>query len=421
MSAVRRTALVGAVAILFSGLVVLGTTTQASAYGSYTPPNGVKINNPLRSDQRWRIFNTIINTIRSVPPGGKIRIASWNIRSDSAVRALVRAHRRGVSVRVLMDYGNDDPTRLPNPGFNWMRSQLRKDNNSARKPDMKSWARVCHASCESDHGMMHSKFFLFSRSGKARYIVMHGSANLTRVAAVDQWNNLYTIHNKPIFDYMIGRFYQMAPDHFWARPTKYQGWRNIKIWNFPWAAPFTGDPIINQLDKVRCGGVSGGTGYKGHTLIRIAQTVIGDRRGIAIAKKLAQLRGRGCKVRLVFTLLNPTARKILDDAGVWRHIVAKDPDQDYVYDKYLHLKAMTISGNWNGYSNARVAFDGSHNWNSMSLRSDETFAQVNFRGAFKAYSTFVDYYLYHPLPVRTPPTNSTERSSINQFAKVQVD
>jgi hypothetical protein len=145
---------------------------------------------------------------------------------------------------------------------------------------------------------------------------------------------------------------------------------------------------------------------------------MGDRRGISIAKKLASLQRSGCRVRLVFTLLNTTARKTLDAAGIWRHIVAKDPDKDYVYDKYLHLKAMTVAGGYNGRTNVRMAWDGSHNWNSMSVRSDETFAQVHTANAFRAYSRFVDYYLYHPLPVRRPPANAR---GINPYAKVQVD
>ena len=41
------------------------------------------------------------------------RIASWNFRSPAISRALIRAHQRGVSVRVIMDYGNWNPD-IPN-------------------------------------------------------------------------------------------------------------------------------------------------------------------------------------------------------------------------------------------------------------------------------------------------------------------
>lgn len=427
MGVVRRTAVWSVLALVVSGLGVFATPSSASAIDHYRPPNGVTINNPLgNTSDKWRIFNKIVRTINSIPAGGKIRLASWNIRSDAAYRALVNAHRRGVSVRVIMDWGNQDPDRLANPGFWWMTRQLHKYNNKARRTDMKSWSKLCRASCEGDTGMMHAKFFLFDKGRTARpserYIVMHGSANLTKVAATNQWNNLYTIKRLQVYAFMLHRFYQMTADHYWANPLAKGVFPGLNLWAFPWRGRgAVGDPVMNQLNAVRCSGATGGTGYHGHTLIRIAQTVLGGDRGIRIANKLADLEQHGCRVRMVFTLLNNQAAHILRTAGIWRHVLAKDVDRDYVYETYLHLKAMTISGNWNGVSNTRVAFDGSHNWNAVSVRSDETFARISFPGAFDAYSAFVDHYLYHPVAVAPPGVVPEGRSGINPWSKVQVD
>ena len=416
-----------ALALVVAGLVMLAPTA-ASAADRFLPSNGVTINNPIGTTaDRWRIFNKIVKTINAIPPGGKIRVASWNIRSDAAYRALVNAHRRGVSVRVIMDWGNQDPTRLANPGFWWMTRELSKYHNQDRRPFMRSFSRLCRASCEGDTGMMHAKFYLFDYGYKTpitrRYVTMHGSANLTTVAAKNQWNNLYTSRRPALFTFMKDRFDQMMLDHFWQNPLDIGTFPGLKMWAFPWRGDnAAGDPVLNQLDLVTCSGATGGTGYHGHTLIRIAQTVLGGDRGIRIATKLAELQHRGCKVRLVFTLINNKAAAILRQAGVWRHTVAKDVDGDYVYETYLHLKAMTISGHYGKQTDARVSFDGSHNWNAVSVRSDETFAKITYPSAFYAYSAFVDHYLFHPLPIRPEGTivNGT-RTAVDPWSKVEVD
>ncbi len=106
---------------------------------NYTPPPGVRFNNPLGSeDSRRNIIRHLIRTIDSVPKKEQIHIASWNVRSDAIIDALIRAHvRRKVSVRVVMDRLNANPTN-PNFGVNRLENAL-KIGNGKRKQANKSF------------------------------------------------------------------------------------------------------------------------------------------------------------------------------------------------------------------------------------------------------------------------------------------
>ena len=131
----------------------------------YTPRGGVTFNNPLAgTDSRRAIIRHLLRTVNSVPGKQTIRIASWNIRSDELADALIEAHRRGVSVRVVMDRLNANPDNR-NDTFNRMKNAFKGDDK--RKPEMRSSTKRCVSSCRYGGGIAHSKFFLFSQAGKA--------------------------------------------------------------------------------------------------------------------------------------------------------------------------------------------------------------------------------------------------------------
>src|SRR6185369_2416185 len=119
-----------------------------------------------------------------------IRIASWNIRSSNITSALLRAHNRGVSVQAVMDRSNWN-AQNPNPDAARLKAGLKKKQKK-RKAANKSWLRQCGGACRGPHGIAHTKFFLFSKAGKAKDIVIYGSNNATELAAEIQWNDVYT-------------------------------------------------------------------------------------------------------------------------------------------------------------------------------------------------------------------------------------
>ncbi|MGM3367013.1 hypothetical protein ACS212_23140, partial [Escherichia coli] len=53
-----------------------------------------------------------------------------------------------------------------------------------------------------------------------------------------------------------------------------------------------------------------------------------------------------------------------------RHLV-RDYDGDGQFDKYFHMKAMTVVGNVGGDRSGWVTLNGSANWSSLAAASDE--------------------------------------------------
>src|SRR4051794_38746231 len=157
----------------------------------YTPRYGAKFNKPYGNRvSRGRLIHHVVRTIDSSPASvrprpasgarvpcpshsrffpSRIRISLYSIANRAFVDALIRAHRRCVSVQLLMNNHLDATTSR-----SWG-ALLKAIGNDRRK---RSWTRRCVGGCRG-HAVLHSKFYLFSHAGNARNVVMVGSSNMT--------------------------------------------------------------------------------------------------------------------------------------------------------------------------------------------------------------------------------------------------
>jgi len=422
-------------AALVAGLSsIIGAPAATATPDNYTPPQGVRFNNPLAGEKSRRaIIRHLIRTINSVPKRESIRIASWNVRSDAIVNALIRAHvRRKVSVQVVMDRLNANKDN-PNFGVNRLEGALKIDNGK-RKEVRKSFLRKCVSACRASRGIAHTKFFLFSKAGTARNVVMYGSANATDLAANAQWNDLYTIRrDATIYGEFDLVFNEMTKDRNVPQP--YLSWSTLDGKFTDYFYPFKGagtekDPVLSELNKVVCAGATGNTGTNGKTKIRIAQTSMHGERGIAIASRLMQMHNRGCDIKIVYAVFGNEILSIFRNKGPrpmpFRQI-AQDFTRDGVYDRYLHLKAMAISGNYDGVTDAKVVFNGTANWTSVALASDEIVAKIYGGKLARQYNRWVDFLYANPpkfssLPLGTTTVGLTAARSADLLARgVVVD
>ncbi|WP_372728872.1 phospholipase D-like domain-containing protein [Nocardioides sp.] len=378
----------------------------------YTPRGGVKFNNPLAAaDSRRRIIRHLLRTVNSVPGKEKIRIASWNFRSDELADALIRAHRRGVSVRVLVDRLNSNPDNR-NDTFIRMTKAFRGDKN--RKPEMRSFTRRCVSSCRYKGGIAHSKFFLFSRAGKATDVVIHGSFNATDLASHSQWNDVFTVRGRTaIYDEFVHVYDQMVKDKAVKQPYLSGTHGKFTSYFYPYKGEGTEkDPLLKELAKVRCQGATGGSGTNGRTKIRIAQTSMHGDRGKAIAGRLRQMWQRGCDVKIVYAVFGNEVLRILRQTNrgpVPLKQIAQDFNLDGVYDRYLHMKNMSLSGVYAGDSAAEVTWNGSANWTSVALASDETVMRIFDPKLRRQYSDWVDWLYANP-----PAYTAQEQAVVNE-------
>jgi phosphatidylserine/phosphatidylglycerophosphate/cardiolipin synthase-like enzyme len=329
----------------------------------YRPSPGVTFNRPGQQ----AVNNKLLRAIRHSQHGSKIRAMTWNFNSWVFVRALRSAHKRGVSVRILMarSLAREQGARGP---YNTLRRALRKQD---RRREMRSWFHTCSNSCRGRGGAMHAKMYLFSKTGAQPRVVMSSSANMTGASASSQYNDMYTVRgSKRAYKNSIKVFNEASKD----RPARARGYSagSIKGWFQPRTG--RGDLVSKMLNRVKCKGARG-AGIKGRTSLRIAQDVILGKRGIRIAKKIKQLHRRGCNIRLVYSQLGGKIWRILQ--GVPRNHLVRDSDGDGAYDVYLHMKAMAISGHYGGRRGARLVYQGSENWSSLASISDEQGLVIN--------------------------------------------
>jgi hypothetical protein len=364
----------------------------------FTPASGPTFNNPYGGKTATRaIIRKLLRTIDSVPRGGNIRIASWNVRSNNITQALLRAHRRKVSVRVIMDYSNFKPGN-PNIDARHLRQGLRKGNKK-RKPARKSWLRECKGACRGPHGIAHTKFYLFSQAGKAKKVVIYGSNNATELAATIQWNDIFTqVGNKQMYSDFNSVFKEMSKDKKpkggGYREFDYPRMTTIFYPNAGKDAP-TADPDLKRLNQIRCNGTTGGVGTNGHTKIRIAQTAMHGDRGIRLAQRLATMQRRGCDIKVVYAMFGNRVVQILRQAGIGLTHLAWDRNDDGIYDRYLHMKTMAVAGRIGKDTEAFLTVNGSANWTQVAQVSDEVVGVLPRSGITRKYIRWIDFLFHH--------------------------
>jgi len=392
------------------------TTTDATTAAqvkkkSFHVVAGSAINNPLGTKARRNvILNKIQGAINHARGGSTIKIMSWNFMSQPGVKALLRAQRRHVRVRLLMSDSNMSAD-VPNPYFRQLRAGLNKGNKAMHlKANRQSHAKLCHKSCRGRRGTAHAKYYLFSHTGTSRDVLMEGSANFTAAAANNQWNDLRTFVGQPKwYDFATKIFDQMWAD----KPVKKQFQRLDGTTDTLAFGPETSgfkssaDPWISLLSKVRCrNAVDGNANH--HTVIRLAPDVMRNERGMEVARLLKTLWNNSCDVHIGYTILGHDIYKYLKaDTGRGpvpiEHLV-QDADHDGQFDNYFHLKVMTINGVVGNNRNAHVMVNGSSNLSAYSKVSDENMGIFWRKNMVKRYQSFIDYWFDNP-----PPDNDSSQ------------
>ena len=150
--------------------------------------SGPFFNDPHLAKGHFQIERRVIKTINNTPKGSSIRIAIYSFDRLPVAHALVAAHRRGVQVQMLL---ND---HWETPAMKVVRAEIGKNRGEG------SFIYKCKQSCRgaaNEFNNLHTKFYLFSQAGKSEDVLAVGSANMTRNAAVHQWNDLYFTSRRP--------------------------------------------------------------------------------------------------------------------------------------------------------------------------------------------------------------------------------
>jgi phosphatidylserine/phosphatidylglycerophosphate/cardiolipin synthase-like enzyme len=390
----------------------------------------------------FKILRKIEGAIRNTRPTKRrprptIYIATYLLDRPQSVDALIAACRRGVSVSVVLDEdissrpsrrlmrvlnadnvkhnsskrGHSVPKRGP------CDTKLKKDKKKDKKDKKKhkgkkgkkakgkakraknplrasrtwgkdrSYVKKCNGACRGGSGgNMHSKFFAFSRTGKARHVVMVSSSNLNRGGATLGWNDMYTMRNRPKSYQVYARVHRgMTRD----RRTKAH---KVEVRDGPYTSRFfpmrratkRTDPTFRDLGKVTC------RSAVGPTRIYVSMFYWKGPRGNYLATRLLDLARRGCKVNVVYGAPSVQIAERLRNAARARRIMLYDSRWDHDGDGWnevrTHSKYVLVKGTFGKKRRARVVMTGSQNWVSGSLtRGDENTLNIAKKGVYQQY------------------------------------
>ncbi|MGH3508787.1 MAG: phospholipase D-like domain-containing protein [Nocardioidaceae bacterium] len=368
--------------VAVAAALLIGTAIVPSQAARYRPPAGPMFNNPYgRVSSRAAILDHIRSAVNHTPKGATIRLATYSFNRPSMANALIAAHHRGVNVQMVI---NDNVVAKPTK-----RLQSRLGSNIHKK----SFVKICARSCRGGWGNQHAKFYLFSRSGTAKNVIMVGSANLTGYGAHAQWNDLYTFDNRgDMMPAYVKIFGQMAQDKNLAHPWYVSTEHGIVSQFSPHPNTTTkNDPIMRRLRAVSCK-AKRGYGSGGHTVIRVAMYGWVGARGVYLATKMASLAKGGCRVSVILSHAGRKIVGILKRGGVHARSADFGIRKDCSYRKYTHEKWMALSGTYAGKGFAGV-WTGSQNWSPLADHNDEVTVQIP--RYFHAYSHHFDFEWTH--------------------------
>lgn len=342
------------------------STTQR--VGHYVPPAGPNFNNPIGTPtQQRKLLQQVIRTVNSTPPGSTIRMAVYSFGDGPTADALIAAHDRGVNVKLVFAGENVYPAMAR------LRSALGTDTTAP------SFVRICQNSCRGEQGQMHAKYFSFSKAGSAQWITMVGSVNLTQHNAQDQWNDLYTkVDDRPYFRAYGHWFGQLKNDQPVAKQYLHKAVSDTDIRMMPVDLDTDTDPIIAALDDVQCR-VTNAEGVETRTGLYISTHAWNEDRGIAIAWKVAALRGEGCDVKVFYgTGMGAAVKSILKNHDVR---MRKGHHQGI----RTHQKVMIVSGGYDGEPSTVRAWTGSQNWSTRATHRDDLIVRVDDQAEAATY------------------------------------
>jgi phosphatidylserine/phosphatidylglycerophosphate/cardiolipin synthase-like enzyme len=363
---------------VLAALVVALVPAPAHAWA---PEQGALFNNPWGGDQaKNRLLKKITRTINATPSGSTIRIAAYSNDRKDVTDALIKAHRRKVDVRVLLNgnWTSKQTTR--------MQRVLGKDRGK------RSFVHICKYSCRGKRGNLHSKFYLFTKAGSAEHVVMFGSVNLTGYGAKTQWNDLYTTNNRKVMhNFLRDVFEQMKRDRAVRKPYISRAIADWDLNVYPrYNTAKREDPVWKRLNRVRCKGATNGTGVDGRTMIMVNMYGWNGERGVYLARKMADLSRNGCRVRVLQSAGGGKAMHILRNNGVKVKSPSYDRNNNGQIDVFTHAKYMALSGRMLKKSGWHV-WTGSQNWSDRSFNGDELTVHMPRRGAFWDYRQNFDY------------------------------
>lgn len=358
-------------ALVSSGLVagapahVAGAPAQARTETSTTA--GAVFSNPHGTrSQQTAILDTLADAAGAAVAGSVIRFAVYSFYSPDVAEALIDAHHRGVDVRIVVD-DHASPRPLRN-----LREELGTDTSS------RSYVTTCEGSCRGgNRHVLHTKFYLFSRTGADQRVAYVGSANVS--GAGRRWDDLMVVKdNRRLWSGLVQLHDELVADRAFDEPHRrvFAGGYRLLVFSRTGSTRAT-DNVWQILDNIRC---KGAETHQKRTFVRISMHAWRQRRGIWLAEELADLASEGCNVQVLTNGVSRAVRTILGDSRVSVRTSRVD-------GKFAHNKMVLIRGHYRRDRAHWITLTGSANFGTGSLRwADEVVLRAEGRDMWTTYN-----------------------------------
>ncbi|QIK65455.1 hypothetical protein G7072_03060 [Nocardioides sp. HDW12B] len=253
-----------------------------------------------------------------------------------------------------------------------------------------SYVTQCVGSCRGNAngaGNMHSKFYAMSNSGDARWVSMISSSNLNLGGGEYGWNDLYTTSNRQkTFEGYRQIHREMTEDKPGGGELREVVDGPFTTRFFPMAkATMANDPVLDDLNKIRCRGSS-----LGRTQVHVSMFGWRGTRGTYLADKVFSLKGQGCAVSVIFGAPSKQMaiylRQKARATGVPLYNSRWDLTGDDRKELRAHTKYVLVKGAYGDNNTAYEVMTGSANWVDGGLdKGDENTLNISLRSAWTEY------------------------------------
>lgn len=273
----------GATIVPTLALTLLAPATPAQA--ATKPPLGLQFTYPSHAggDRDKEYIDSLTRLIDGVPRGGRINASEYHLTESKPTDALVRADRRGVTVRFLTFQRNRDDDPMSDGKVRQLQSQFKGSRSG-------SWVKVCRYACRRSGktGIDHQKLWSFSASGGRGYVVRVSSGNASGDSDTAAWNNWTDLADRNIYRAVESCVVSSRADR------KLPQCKGASSASGQYRIDFSprstkADPVLSWLRDTRCPRGSGGQ-------VRMPMWGVTIR---AWVDQLVWLDGHGCDVRVV--------------------------------------------------------------------------------------------------------------------------
>jgi phosphatidylserine/phosphatidylglycerophosphate/cardiolipin synthase-like enzyme len=334
------------------------------------------------------ITTELVRLLNQVPTGAQVIASFFVIEPDyPVVDALIAAHDRGASVRVVLDSGDGqlpDTNQAMDATYERLGVALGKDTSAP------SFAMQCVLACISKEvdSINHNKFVAMSASGDLSDVVFQSTGNMRREGSGDTaWNaavvssgdaGLYADY-RGYFDDLASRRTVPGNDYNAVRPPTPHG--KFTPYFFPRTDDV--DSVSQTLMSVDCAVQP--------TTVNVMASYFTR---LKVRNRLNEMAQAGCGVRVIARADHIT-RELCDSLLPPVQVAIADPPS--VSRVGTHGKYLTISGGFDGVNNRHLVWMGSHNLTRDALvRNDETFLLVDDQSVHNAFVTNFDSIWTYP-------------------------